>query len=76
MRRRSMSESVLDSSAVLALLLNEPGADKVKAVLPDAFLSAVNFAEVISRLCERGVPASEAPGVETICRVLWRISLC
>lgn len=55
-----MSEAVLDSSAVLALLLAEPGADRVKAVLPGALISTVNFAEVVSKLCERGMPATEA----------------
>jgi ribonuclease VapC len=67
MRRQSVSESVLDSSAVLALLLDEPGADRVKAALPGAFLSTVNFAEVVSKLCERGMPANEArAAIETI----------
>ena len=55
-----MSDVVLDASAVLALLLNEPGADKVQATLPGAFLSAVNLAEVMSKLCERGMPADQA----------------
>jgi len=55
-----VTDYVLDSSAVLAVLLNEPGADKVMAALPDAVLSAVNFAEVISKLCERGMPAGDA----------------
>jgi PIN domain nuclease of toxin-antitoxin system len=51
----------------LALLLGEPGADQVRAVLPGALISTVNFAEVISKLCERGVPADEARlAVETI----------
>jgi ribonuclease VapC len=40
---------VLDSSAVLALLFDEPGADKVREVLPSCILSAVNYAEVLSR---------------------------
>ncbi len=62
-----MSESVLDSSAVLALLLDEPGADRVKAALPGALLSTVNFAEVVSKLCERGMPSKEArEAIETI----------
>ncbi len=55
-----VSSPVLDSSAVLALLLAEPGADKVMAVLPDACLSAVNAAEVVAKLCERGMPETEA----------------
>jgi PIN domain nuclease of toxin-antitoxin system len=45
---------------VLALLLGEPGSERVKAVLPGALLSAVNMAEVVSKLCERGMPAAEA----------------
>lgn len=62
-----MSEAVLDSSAVLALLLGEPGADIVRTVLPGAFLSAVNAAEIVSKLCERGMPAALArTAIETI----------
>jgi len=37
----------------------EPGADKVVAVLPGAYLSSVNFAEIISRLCDWGKSVSE-----------------
>ena len=45
---------------MLALLLGQPGAERVRAVLPGALLSSVNLAEVVSKLCERGMPASEA----------------
>lgn len=55
-----MSEAVLDASAVLALLLGEPGAGAVAAVLPGALLSTVNLAEIIGKLAERGMPAEEA----------------
>lgn len=55
-----MSEAVLDSSAILALLLGEPGAAKVRDALPGGLLSSVNLAEVVSKLCERGMPAAEA----------------
>jgi PIN domain nuclease of toxin-antitoxin system len=55
-----VSEAVLDSSAVLALLFAEPGAAAVEAVLPGALLSTVNFAEVVSKLREHGMPASQA----------------
>lgn len=55
-----MSEAVLDSSAVLALLLAEEGARRVAAALPGALLSTVNYAETVSKLCERGMPAAEA----------------
>lgn len=55
-----MSDVVLDSSAVLALLTNEPGTDVVEAALPGALLSTVNLAEIVAKLCERGMPAEEA----------------
>ena len=55
-----MNDPVLDSSALLAFLLAEPGAEQVRAVLPDGLISAVNWAEVMSRLCDIGVPAEEA----------------
>ena len=42
-----MSVAILDASALLALLLGEPGADKVKAVLTDAAMATVNVAEVV-----------------------------
>ena len=46
---------VLDTSALLALLLREPGADRVAAALPAARISAVNFAEVLGVLSRRGL---------------------
>jgi PIN domain nuclease of toxin-antitoxin system len=41
-----MSVAVLDTSALVALMLNEPGADVVEAHLEGAIISAVNLAEV------------------------------
>ncbi len=55
-----MSDAVLDSSAVLALLLGEPGAEVVAAALPDVLLCAVNLGEVVAKLSDRGMPATEA----------------
>jgi PIN domain nuclease of toxin-antitoxin system len=49
-----VSKYVLDSSALLALLDAETGADKVAAVLMDAVIGTVNLAEVHSKLSERG----------------------
>jgi PIN domain nuclease of toxin-antitoxin system len=40
---------VLDSSALLALLRNEPGADLVKPELATGVMSAVNYAETLGR---------------------------
>lgn len=52
--------SVLDASAVLALLNAEPGEDKVRLLLPRATISAVNVAEVLAKLVTQGMPAEEA----------------
>jgi ribonuclease VapC len=67
-----MPRAVLDSSAVLAVLNQERGAENVIAVLPDAVMSTVNVAEVIGKLVERGRSpdharrALEAIGLEAI----------
>lgn len=44
-----MTKAVLDASALLALLGNEPGADRVARRLSDCVISAVNLAEVFSK---------------------------
>lgn len=49
---------VLDASAVLALLQDEPGAEVVERVLPGSVLSTVNLAEVVGKLVDAGVPPS------------------
>jgi PIN domain nuclease of toxin-antitoxin system len=54
-----MSEVVLDASALLALLNNEPGAAKVAEVLGEARMSSVNLAEVVSHFIHAGMPAAE-----------------
>jgi len=51
--------AVLDASALLALVLGEPGADKVAMALGDAAISAVNLAEVTSQYALRGSAADE-----------------
>lgn len=49
--------TVLDASAVLALLHDEPGAELVAAELQSASLGAANLAEVIGKLVDAGVEA-------------------
>lgn len=50
-----MAESyALDASALLALLNGEAGADRVEAILDTAVISAVNYAEVVAKIVERG----------------------
>ncbi|HVB62662.1 MAG TPA: type II toxin-antitoxin system VapC family toxin [Ktedonobacteraceae bacterium] len=48
---------VLDASAVLALLNEEPGSDIVaQFITVGAVVSTVNLSEVVSKLSERGMP--------------------
>jgi ribonuclease VapC len=49
---------VLDASAVLALIHDEPGAGDVEASLGEAVMSTVNWAEVAGLLEMRGLPAA------------------
>ena len=51
-----MPETVIDASALLALLNAEPGADIVTEALPGGVISAVNLSEVIAKLCDAGMP--------------------
>jgi ribonuclease VapC len=46
-------EVMVDASAVLALVQNEPGADVVARALPNAAISAVNLAEVVTKLARK-----------------------
>ena len=61
---------VLDSSAVLALLQEEPGADEVEGVLDGALLSCVNLSEVLQKAEQHGIDTEgleydlEALGIE------------
>lgn len=50
-----MTSVVLDASAVLALVRDEPGADKVVAHVGRAVISAVNLQEVIKELLLSGL---------------------
>lgn len=58
-----MSATVLDATAVLALLQNEPGSERVAALLPTAVISTVNLAEVVGKLAEVGMPE---PTIQTV----------
>lgn len=51
-----MSKVVLDASALLALLNDEPGAREVEQGIPGAAISAVNLSEVVAKLAESGMP--------------------
>jgi ribonuclease VapC len=45
---------VLDASALLAFIRDEPGAEIAKAAMPGALICAVNVSEVIMRSTEKG----------------------
>jgi ribonuclease VapC len=55
-RRRHL----LDASALLALLLNEAGADQVEDILDDSEIHTLNLAEVVRKLVLKGVDPAEA----------------
>lgn len=56
---------VLDSSALLAFLFREPGGTAVEARLQGGMISAVNAAEVIAKLVDRGYRDEAALAVWT-----------
>src|SRR5215208_7531579 len=58
--RQPMSKYVLDASAVLALLNQEPGMDQVEAILGESTISSVNACEVLTKLIDAGLPMEEA----------------
>jgi ribonuclease VapC len=47
--------TVLDASAILALIHNEPGHDLVAEKLPGAVLGAANLAEVVGKLVDADI---------------------
>jgi ribonuclease VapC len=50
---------VLDASAILAAFFDEPGADRIAEQMGGALMSAVNYAEVIAKLVDRGTPREQ-----------------
>ena len=50
--------TVLDASAVLALVHDEPGADLVAAEIASASLGTANLAEVVGKLVDASIDAS------------------
>lgn len=53
--RQGREVRVLDASAVLTLLQEEPGADAVEAALADAAMSCVNVSEVLQKSEQHGI---------------------
>jgi PIN domain nuclease of toxin-antitoxin system len=58
--KQSVTDYVFDASAILAILLEEQGAEKAKGFLAQSrFCSSVNVAEVIARLTDYGLSDRE-----------------
>jgi ribonuclease VapC len=68
-KKRLVNRVVLDASALLALLLQEQGADIVERHLATAMISAVNLSEVVASAVERGLQ------LENLILGLTRLSL-
>ena len=51
---------ILDASAALAVLLREPGAERVQQTFVSAGISAATLAEILSKATQRGIPCDEA----------------
>lgn len=62
---------VIDASALLCLLLAEPGARRVADALETrtCLISAINLSEVIAKLDEVGVPSRELEGLAASLRL-------
>ena len=54
-----MSKVIIDASALLALLKNEPGADKVESLLGKIIMSSINVSETASILLESEMTTQE-----------------
>ena len=55
-----MSKYVLDASAVLTVLNQEPGKERVEDILGQAAISTVNVAETIGKLMDAGMSEANA----------------
>jgi PIN domain nuclease of toxin-antitoxin system len=51
---------IVDASAIIAVLLDEPGRERVEALLPSAAISSVNLSEVVTAMLNRGHDFTEA----------------
>ena len=63
MKHSSKASCVLDASALMVLINDEPGAARVEEYIENACISCVNFAEVLSKMLEQGVPVEAARSV-------------
>ena len=55
-----MTVAVFDSSAVLAIVFDEPGADRAQGRLDGGIISSVNYSETLAKMIEKGFTAADA----------------
>jgi PIN domain nuclease of toxin-antitoxin system len=55
----SRRHHLLDASALLAVILNEPGGDRVEAVLDDSLVLGINVAEAARKLFVKGMSPND-----------------
>ena len=54
------NRSVLDSSAILAVINSETGAENVEPLLSNSLVSTVNVAEVLTKIVDKGISLEAA----------------
>ncbi len=61
--RRGVSSAIVDASALLAILNQEPGTEPWAEEIARASISAVNLSEVVAKLADLGMSESEVRGI-------------
>jgi PIN domain nuclease of toxin-antitoxin system len=54
-----MTRAVLDASALIALVFQEPGGDRVEAIVAECAVTTVNLGEVVSFAARQGFSAQD-----------------
>jgi len=54
---------LLDASALLAVLFEEPGSEVVARIIDDCAIHAVNLAETVRKMLQTGIPAAQTQGI-------------
>ena len=63
MRELTVPDVMLDASAILAVIFEEAGAERVASHLPGAMASTVNVAEVMTKLFDLAMPQETVDAV-------------
>jgi PIN domain nuclease of toxin-antitoxin system len=58
-----LSKYILDASALLALLNNESGSEKVTGLINDCIINAVNLSEVVAKLNDYSIPEKDIKSI-------------